>query len=206
MTRTGHVTGSATATSGVPHQAPLWQQLHIIAPLFRNETNALRSLQAIDLENVASVARFRDSDATWFVSGAMPPRRKFEAFIRYVYGSYLAEPEQVVDLALIEELREMYPFHSDTTVTSFLRVHPQLADVLLEARPRIEEHFDRGTPVQLEVVTDPENAGGDQLFAYIHTSLSVDEALARLDEFDEEWFLHQLPQVRDQLSFDLEFT
>lgn len=129
------------------------------------------------------------------------------AYFADLHRLYAAEVEwQGQELTPVKELDEIFVFRDAPAVRSFLRAHPELGSVLLGARPLVEKHFGSERPVCLEVVVDPENAGGDQLFAHIHTSLSVKEALARLDEFDEEWFLHQLPQVRDQLSFDLEFT
>jgi len=48
--------------------------------------------------------------------------------------------------------------------------------------------------------------GAKELFAYIRTSLPVDEALSRLDKFDEEWFLDQLDRAGGRFNFNLEFA
>jgi hypothetical protein len=60
--------------------------------------------------------------------------------------------------------------------------------------------------VTLEVVSDPEVEGVEELFAYILTSLPVNEALARLHRLDEEWFLDQLDRVGGRFNFNLEFV
>jgi hypothetical protein len=70
----------------------------------------------------------------------------------------------------------------------------------------VQEHFGSGIPVVLEVVSDPEVEGWDQLFAYILTSLPVREALAQLNKLDKEWFLDQLDRVDGLFNFNLEFV
>ena len=57
----------------------------------------------------------------------------------------------------------------------------------------------------LEVIRDPEIGKDGELFAYILTPLSVQEAQARLDDLDDEWFLDQLDRIGDLLNFNLEF-
>lgn len=104
-----------------------------------------------------------------------------------------------------DELRQVYSFRDATAVVRFLRVRPNLIDVLLEAQSQLECHFGANPQVVLEVVSDPEGER-DELSAYVRTSASVDESLARLDRFDEEWFLDQLDRVNGQLNFDLEYV
>jgi hypothetical protein len=81
-----------------------------------------------------------------------------------------------------------------------------LIDVLLEAHAYLQKHFGPDPKVALQVVSDPEAKGGDQLFAYILTPLSVDKALTRLDRIDEEWFLDQLDRTDGLFNFNLEFV
>jgi len=87
-----------------------------------------------------------------------------------------------------------------------LHTYPQLVEVLLEARLYLQKYFGPAPQVTLEVVSDPEVEGVEELFAYILTSLPVDEALARLDRLDEEWFLDQLDRVGGRFNFNLEFV
>jgi len=89
-------------------------------------------------------------------------------------------------------------------VRHFLYAHPQLVEVLLDAHVYLQKHFGPDPQVILEVVSDPEVEDMDELFAYILTSLPVDEALARLNRLDEEWFLDQLDRVGGRLNFNLE--
>jgi len=91
-------------------------------------------------------------------------------------------------------------------VGRFLHTHPQLIEVLLEASVYLQKHFGPDPQVTLEVVSDPEVEGVEELFAYILTSLPVNEALARLHRLDEEWFLDQLDRVGGRFNFNLEFV
>ena len=61
----------------------------------------------------------------------------------------------------------------------------------------------------LEVTFDPDSenpADSEELFAYIPTSLPVEEALDRLHQLDQEWFLNQLHRVRGRVNFNLDFV
>jgi hypothetical protein len=104
------------------------------------------------------------------------------------------------------QLEEIYSLRDASVVRRFLYAHPQLIEFLLEAHVHLQKHFGPDPQVELAVVSDPEAEGEEQLFAYILTSLPVDEALARLDRLDEEWFLDQLDRVDGRFNFNLEFV
>ena len=87
----------------------------------------------------------------------------------------------------------------------FLQAHLSLIDVILEARFHVLGVFGPDTEVELEVFSDPEVEGQEQLFANILTSLPVDEALGGLEKLDMEWFLDQLDRVDGQFNLDLVF-
>lgn len=123
---------------------------------------------------------------------ASPPRR------RGTNGTTPVEVEKS-----LERVKALFPAETDG-VQEFLRKHPALIAVLLDAYPHLARIF--GTPhLTLNVVRDSEGEGEDELFAYITTTEPVDEALAKLDQFDEEWFLDQ-DQTEGRLNFSLEFA
>lgn len=111
---------------------------------------------------------------------------------------------EVVDHAQLHKLEEMYSFRDAPEVQRFLCTHPHLIDVLLEAQPYLEKYFGSDPEVVLEVVNDRETSSWQQLFAYIRTSLSPDEAMAQLDKLDEAWFLDQTDRVDDLFNFSLD--
>jgi hypothetical protein len=106
----------------------------------------------------------------------------------------------------LHQLEEAYSLRNAAAVRRFLHACPQLVEVLLEAHVYLQKYFGPDPQVTLRVVSDPEAESTDELFAYIRTSLPVDEALARLDKLDEDWFLDQLDRVNGQLNFNLEFV
>ncbi len=110
----------------------------------------------------------------------------------------------ILGSARLHVLEETYSFRDATVVRRFLQIHPHLVKLLLDAYPYLLELFGPDPEVALEVVSDPEVADWDQLFAYICTPLPVNEALARLHRLDEEWFLDQLDRADDLFNFNLE--
>lgn len=111
---------------------------------------------------------------------------------------------QEVGLRQIEDIysRRQEPAY----VRRFLRLYPQLIDVLLEAPSPIDRHFGPDAPLLLEVVRDPEIEDADKAFIYILTSFPPDEALSRLDELDRQWWLDQLHRVCGRLNINLAFV
>ena len=83
---------------------------------------------------------------------------------------------------------------------------PTLIDLLLEAHAYLERYFGLDPQVVLEVVSDPDSNDSEELFANIRTSLPVDEALERLDQLDQGWFLAQLGRTGGRFNFSLEFV
>ncbi len=106
----------------------------------------------------------------------------------------------------LRHIEKDFLFRQPEKVQAFLQDHPQLIEIVLEAALHIERHFGLDTQVELAVSVDPEIEDMEELFAYVCTSLPVDEALARLDRLDEEWFLDQLERVDDLFNIDLRFV
>jgi len=106
----------------------------------------------------------------------------------------------------LSQIKRIYSFRDEAETARFLRIHPALIDLLLEAPPHVERYFGPNPQVVLEVVADPEASDSEELFANICTSLPVEEALERLDQLDEGWFLAQLEWTAGRFNFNLEFV
>ena len=124
--------------------------------------------------------------------------------IRLHAAQYVTLPDTIESQRLYQ-LEEVYSLRDAAAVRRFLHACPQLVEVLLEAHVYLQKYFGPDPQVTLRVVSDPEAESMDELFAYILTPLPVDEALARLDRLDEEWFLDQLDRVDGKFNFNLEF-
>jgi hypothetical protein len=105
----------------------------------------------------------------------------------------------------IRSLERLYTFRRQAEVSRFLERHSFLVPLLLEAYGEIGNCFGLYPHVFLEVVSDPEVQGLVELFGYVVTRLTPEEAGKRLQRFDRDWFLNQLPQVKGLLNFDVEF-
>ncbi|MDQ3044497.1 MAG: hypothetical protein M3R06_05020 [Chloroflexota bacterium] len=105
----------------------------------------------------------------------------------------------------IDVVSGIYVFRDSTDVVRFLREHPRVISPLIQADDHIRAYFGASTAVKLDVVRDPESDGYNELYAFIQTTLAVDEALERLRRFDDGWWLGALPQAEGLLTFSLEY-
>ena len=105
-------------------------------------------------------------------------------------GYTCTEPKRLEDILEAEDYLEEYSF---------------LVPLLEEALPALRLQFG-DCPCTLEVSYDPEEPGHHQLVAYVHTSLSPQEALDALKAFDDGWFLGQLTRTQGRLSFNVRFV
>lgn len=112
-----------------------------------------------------------------------------------------------VDADEIARLADRYTFRNAEEVTRYLHKHPVLIPLLVQAEEVIPRYFDVDVPVVLEVVFDPECYDPEgELFASIQIPETVDDALDRLDRFDDEWWLRVSPNAPDTLVFDIEYV
>ena len=105
----------------------------------------------------------------------------------------------------ITSLRERYEFRDDATVQDFLGENPFLFHLLVKAHDRIREHFDSNTPVALDVLREPDAANGGRLFILILTELRPKEAVSRLDELDQGWWLGELSAAQGKVTIDIDY-
>lgn len=129
-----------------------------------------------------------------------------EEFIEILAIKYSTLLDALSFLDHLGQIEDLYSLRNAAAVRRFLHAYPRLIEVLLEAHGYLQKYFGPDPQVTLEVVSDPEVEDMDELFAYILTSLPVDEALARLNRLDEEWFLDQLDRVNGRFNFNLEFV
>lgn len=104
---------------------------------------------------------------------------------------------------LDEVVGSLYRFRNHPLVTDFLGENPFLLPVLLEVHPQVQAYFGPDTVVYLEVFTDPEAEHDRRLFALVHADRPIEEALDRLDAFDQ-WWVTMLPRAGGKMSIDLE--
>jgi len=105
-------------------------------------------------------------------------------------------------LFLIDQLD--FDLRNKQEIIYFLLEHPELFSVTKEAQQKIRNYFPY-SPLILEVVTDPEEKESQILFIYIQTTLSVTEALSRLNQLDEAWWLDVSKEIGEFMCINLEY-
>ena len=101
-------------------------------------------------------------------------------------------------------LAQHYTLREPAGVLAFLEKAPFLVPLLLEAHPQIKRSFP-GSPVFLEVSVDPEGEEPEKLLAAIQiTGLSAHEAVDRLHQFDQRWWLSVFRRVQGKLIITME--
>ncbi|MDB9492061.1 hypothetical protein PN478_16240 [Dolichospermum circinale CS-534/05] len=103
------------------------------------------------------------------------------------------------------KISKFYTIENILAVNRFLQNHANLIDVILEAHPQIRKYFPT-EKLRLKLYIDPESSEWEYLIISICVSPeSVDEALNKQNEFDENWWLNASLGVAVNLSIDLEF-
>lgn len=111
--------------------------------------------------------------------------------------------QNIIREVRIAKLFAQYSVFDPIKVKRFLSERPSLISVLFEARVVIDNFFNF-PEISLRVISDPEAAQYNQLFAYIITSYSPDIAFEKLSKFDNAWLLKQDSIMGDALTFNLQ--
>jgi hypothetical protein len=119
--------------------------------------------------------------------------------------SYLRQDKKNKNNQLLSWLQNGYILLKPSSVGNFLQEHKELVSLLNEAYQELRKYFST-EDLKLELVADAEIAEDRQLFVYIFTSLSVTDALDKLDEFDECWWLDRIERANGLLNFNLRFV
>jgi len=109
-----------------------------------------------------------------------------------------AEPDSSV-----EQLDPYYRYTDRAQIAQFAQLCPALVPLLLEAAKEIAKHFDEPELV-LEVV-EGLTAEDQGLVVSINTDLPPEEAMARMDRFDEEWWVDVQDRAQGRVCIDVEF-
>ncbi len=101
-------------------------------------------------------------------------------------------------------LSRIYTFRRVPEVSAFLENEPSLIPSLVEARKQIESYFG-DVELVIEVITEPEAADDRELVVFIRADLPPDEALRKLEQLDEDWWLDASTEVEGKLCIHVEF-
>ncbi len=103
-----------------------------------------------------------------------------------------------------ENLEQLYSFRNRTAVIQFIQEHSSLVSLLGEIPGKLQNYFPK-EPLFLEVIADPEAVNNAQLVVFVSTCLGPDEAMERLERFDNDWWLDALDRADGKLGVTLAF-
>ena len=104
----------------------------------------------------------------------------------------------------LDELFEYYRLRggNDLQVLVYLTRYPDLVSTLLDAQPHISDTFG-DVNTYLEIDEDPEG-GFEELFGVISVDGSPEDAIRRLDRFDDLWFSRVARATDGRLNFTVD--
>jgi hypothetical protein len=106
--------------------------------------------------------------------------------------------------AYLRLIEEHFVLRDGHDVKAFLRAHPGLLDLVLEAYLHIRRVFGPVPAVILELLDDPES-DFRELAALVQTDLDPEEALKGLDWIDVNWWLHAMRRAKGLFGINVEF-
>lgn len=104
----------------------------------------------------------------------------------------------------LDKVERLYSLRTPLQVRRFLGEHPFLAPLLVAAYDVTIRYF---TPLSLalELIADPDSTDDEQLVLFVALQLTPPEAFAKLERFDNEWWLDAMDEAQGHLCISLEF-
>jgi hypothetical protein len=119
---------------------------------------------------------------------------------RKLYIKYFAKVRPEANLL---ELDDYYQIEDWDSIGKFLIKNKDLISFLKEAAREISKVFSNDTEIRLELIKDPEISDDIELFATILTDLSVEKALKKVNDIEDNWFLDKLELAQGRFNFDV---
>ena len=91
-------------------------------------------------------------------------------------------------------------------VEAFTRSQPGVANLIADSAYEIRRIFGPDAGIVLDVPPDYEDEGVAHLYVRILTPLEVDDALDRLERFNEEWWWDRMDSAPGTLHFTIEYA
>jgi hypothetical protein len=93
----------------------------------------------------------------------------------------------------VDHLKTMYRFQDDESVGAFLSCHPSAACILINALPKLKKFFGDDVVFRLQVMKEDDEL--QILYAVAVWRGRVEDAVAALENFDENWWIDQPTRV-----------
>lgn len=106
--------------------------------------------------------------------------------------------------AVLDDVRKHYVLPADSSVLNFLTNHRGMAQVLLDAAPRLKHYFGAATIFSLRAPVD--ESGMRTLYAVVIWAGKIRDVRNALARFDDEWWLPHSTQASGYLIFTYELV
>lgn len=100
-------------------------------------------------------------------------------------------------------LADFCAFRNEIQVSSFLRTHAYLIDIIFEAIAHVTTTFPTEVTLELEIFVDPEAEDRPQLFLLVGDFYNADRTVQLLEKLYDEWWLDAMPRARGKMTIGL---
>lgn len=109
-------------------------------------------------------------------------------------------------LEQINILAREYEIRNPSKVAEFLGENLFLLDLLKEIPHKLSKFFGRSVKLAVELVAEPEMPSSKEIFVIVLTKKDAKEARAKMDEFDQKWWLENIDKANCKLNVSLEYV
>ena len=109
-------------------------------------------------------------------------------------------------LEQINVLAREYEIRNPTEVAAFLCRNKSLIDLLEEIPRKLRKFFGRNVKLAVELFAEPEMPASKEIFVLVITKKDAKEARAKMDEFDQKWWLENMDKADCKLNVSLEYV
>lgn len=106
----------------------------------------------------------------------------------------------------INTIKQYYELINIEQIINFINKYRFSIDFLIDAAEQFRNEFGNETKITLRYLSDPSLFNDEGLVACIYTSLSVKQALDKVDKLDEIWFLQNRHISQGRFIFDVEWA
>lgn len=85
-----------------------------------------------------------------------------------------------------------------------LNLGPELLAAVNQAIPNLQDRYEKGAEIYAKREGDPEGEVDSDFVIVVRTSIDVDGALSRMEEFDR-WWITNYPDLLGLVSFHVEY-
>lgn len=109
-------------------------------------------------------------------------------------------------LEQINVLAREYEIRNPSKVAEFLSENLFLLDLLKVIPGKLRKFFGKNAKLAVELFVEPEMPSSREIFVLVLTKNDAKTARAKMDEFDQKWWLENLDKANCKLNVSLEYV